>query len=68
MATVTTMSWAFWLAVPLVVTAGTAALSWWRGRPPRYPKPEDAMRAHTAYLDALSATPRGKGRPEPEEL
>lgn len=62
------MSWAFWLAVPLVVTAGAAVLSWWRGRPPRHFAPEDAMRAHNAYLDALTATPRGKGRAEPTDL
>ena len=62
------MSWALWLAVPLVVTAVTAALGWWRSRPPRQRDPEGAMRAHAAYLEALSAAPRGKGRLEPEEL
>lgn len=62
------MAWAFWLAVPLVITAGTAVFGWWRGRPPRHHGPEDAMRAHTAYLDALTAAPRGKGRAEAEDL
>jgi hypothetical protein len=66
--TVAIMAWALWLAVPLLATALAAVAAWWRGRPRRTPDPEDAMRVHSAYLDALSSTPRGKARAQPKDL
>jgi hypothetical protein len=62
------MAWAMWLAVPLLVTALAALITWWRGRPVRTPDAEQAMRAHAAYLDALIAAPRGTSRAEPKDL
>ena len=52
------MAWAFWLAVPVVVTLLAALWSWVRARPRRLPDTAESMRAHSAYLDALGASTR----------
>ncbi len=52
------MAWAFWLAVPVVVTLLAALWSWVRTRPRRLPDTAESMRAHSAYLDALGASTR----------
>jgi hypothetical protein len=54
------VTWAFWLAVPVVVTLLAAVLSWLRARPARPLDTDRAMRAHGDYLDALARTPRAK--------
>jgi hypothetical protein len=56
------MSWALWLAPPVVATVLVAMWSWWRGRPARVPESDEAIRAHQAYLDALVVPARGTGR------
>jgi hypothetical protein len=54
------MTWAWWLAVPVVVTLLAALWSWVRARPRRLPDTAESMRAHTAYLDALGASSRSR--------
>jgi hypothetical protein len=56
------MAWALWLAIPVGVTAATALVTWWRGRPVRPRSVEEAMRDHDAYLAALITAPRGRRR------
>jgi hypothetical protein len=56
------MGWVVWLAIPVVVTAVVAVLSWARSRPARRLGTDDAMRAHAGYLDALVQTARSKDR------
>lgn len=56
------MTWALWLAVPVILTALAALASWWRSRPARRPKTAQAMRDHGAFLDALVQTARSKDR------
>jgi hypothetical protein len=66
--TVRTMTWALWLAVPIGATALAALWAWWRGyRVRRAGRPlgtEDAVRAHSQYLEALTIPARSAGRPE----
>jgi hypothetical protein len=50
------------LAIPVVVTALAAVVSWWRNRPPRPIDTARAMREHGEYLDALVRTARSKDR------
>jgi nitrate reductase gamma subunit len=52
------VTWAVWLLVPVVVTVLAALGSWWRFRPKRALAPDEAMRAHTDFLDALANRPR----------
>jgi hypothetical protein len=63
--TVASMSWALWLATPIVMTVLAATWSWWRGRPQRVPGTDEAMRAHQDYLDALVRPARGIERTQP---
>ncbi len=56
------MSWALWLAVPVVVTLLAAVATWLRSRPRRTPGTRAAVRAHGDYLDALVQTARSKDR------
>lgn len=58
------MTWAVWLGVPAVATALAAVWTWLRSRPARTPSTADAMKAHSDYLDALSADARGRRRVE----
>ena len=66
--TVTNMTWALWLAVPIGATALAAIWVWWRGyRVRRAGRPlgtEAAVRAHSRYLDALTIPARSAARPE----
>jgi hypothetical protein len=57
------MAWVLWLAVPVVVTLLVALWVWLRGRAPRTPSTDQAMRAHQDYLDALVVPARGSTRP-----
>lgn len=50
------MSWAVWLAVPVVVTIIVALWTWVRSRPARQPSTTRSMQAHSEYLDALVET------------
>lgn len=54
------MSWAVWLAVPIVATLLAALWSWLRSRPRRLPDTAASMRAHSAYLDALGESTRDR--------
>ena len=56
------MAWVLWLAGPVVATALVALWTWVRGRPARVPDSDAAIRGHQAYLDALTADPRGTAR------
>lgn len=56
------MTWAVWLAVPVVVTLLAALVTWLRARPRRRPGTRDTMRAHSDYLDALAQTARSRDR------
>lgn len=56
------VSWMVWLLIPVAVTAVAAIVSWLHSRPDRRLKPDDAMRAHGDYLDALAQTARSKDR------
>lgn len=56
------MTWALWLAVPVLITLLAALVTWVRSRPRRRPGTRDAMRAHSDYLDALVQTARSKDR------
>jgi hypothetical protein len=56
------MSWALWLAAPLLATAIVAIWSWLRGRPSRVPESDEAVLAHQQYLDALIVPARGTAR------
>ena len=56
------MSWAIWLAVPVVATLLAAAWTWLRARPAPPLSTAEAMVAHSAYLDALAETARSKDR------
>lgn len=60
------MAWAVWLAVPVVATLLIAGWVWLRGRPPRLPTTDEAMRAHQRYLEALIVPARGGARPDVE--
>ncbi|MCW2496638.1 hypothetical protein [Jatrophihabitans sp.] len=60
------MAWAMWLAVPIGTTILAALWSWWRGRRALAAQRLDtagAMRAHQAYLDALTIPARSSARP-----
>jgi hypothetical protein len=62
------MTWAVWLAVPVVATLLAALWTWLRSRPRRLPDTAASMRAHSAYLDALGETTRDRAAasaPEP---
>jgi hypothetical protein len=50
--------WAVWLLVPVAVTVLAAFGSWWRARPKRTLPPDEAIRAHADFLDALTTRPR----------
>lgn len=56
------MTWAYWLAAPVVATALASAWSWLRSRPETTPTTGQAMRQHADYLDALAETARSKDR------
>jgi cytochrome c-type biogenesis protein CcmH/NrfF len=56
------VSWALWLAIPVVVTLLAAVLSWLRSRTARALDTDEAMRAHGEYLEALAQTARSKDR------
>lgn len=56
------MAWVIWLLVPLVAPVAVALVGWVRGRPKRVPGTDEAMREHTAYLDALVQTARSRER------
>jgi hypothetical protein len=56
------MSWALWLLAPVTATVLAAIGSWWRSRPKRALSTDEAMRAHSDYLDALVQTARSKDR------
>jgi hypothetical protein len=49
------LSWAVWLAAPVVVTVLAALILWWRGRPARPLRTAETISGHQAYLDALAA-------------
>jgi hypothetical protein len=61
------MTWALWLAVPVGATTLAALWSWLRGwwnrRADRPLSTDQAMRAHSEYLDALVIPARSKVRP-----
>lgn len=57
------MTWAVWLAVPVVATALAAIWAWLRSRPASRPDTQESMQAHSDYLDALVQTARSKDRP-----
>jgi hypothetical protein len=56
------VTWALWLAVPVVATLLAAAWTWLRARPAPPLTTTQAMEAHSAYLDALVETARSKDR------
>jgi hypothetical protein len=56
------VTWAVWLAIPVVLTALAAVFAWLRNRPPRPVDTARAMREHGEYLDALVRTARSKDR------
>lgn len=56
------MTWALWLSIPVAVTVLAALVTWVRARPARVPNTDEAMRAHSDYLDALAQTARSKDR------
>jgi hypothetical protein len=60
--TVRQVSWALWLLAPVGATALAAIASWWRSRPKRALDTDEAMRVHSAYLDALAQTARSRDR------
>jgi hypothetical protein len=47
------LSWAIWLAVPIVITGLASLLLWWRARPERPLRTAETISGHQAYLDAL---------------
>jgi hypothetical protein len=61
------MTWAMWLAVPVGATTLAALWSWFRGWLVRHASrpldTEDAVRAHSRFLDALVIPARGTSRP-----
>jgi hypothetical protein len=65
------MSWAMWLAGPVAATTLAAVWAWWRGwRARRKARPlgtEDAVRAHSEYLEALTVPARNRVRPDRPE-
>lgn len=65
------MSWALWLAVPVTATALAAVFAWWRGwlvrRAHRPLGTDEAVRAHTEFLDALVIPARHATRTVREE-
>ncbi len=56
------MTWALWLAIPVIVTVLAALVTWVGSRPARVLKTPEAMQAHSEYLDALAQTARSKDR------
>jgi hypothetical protein len=48
------LSWAMWLAAPVVVTLLAALFLWWRGRPERPVRTAQTISGHRAYLEALA--------------
>ncbi|MGI8677572.1 MAG: hypothetical protein ACR2LX_02575 [Jatrophihabitans sp.] len=56
------MSWAVWLAVPVVVTVLAAGWTWLRARPEPSLDADHAIQVHSDYLDALVQTARSKDR------
>jgi hypothetical protein len=63
-ASVAPMSWALWLAPPLVVTVLASLWAWVRNRPVPAPATDEAIKAHQDYLDALVVPARGTARVE----
>jgi hypothetical protein len=65
------MSWALWLAIPICATALASVFAWWRGwRVRRAHRPlgtDDAVRAHSEFLDALTLPARHPTRTAPED-
>jgi hypothetical protein len=64
------MAWALWLAVPVVATVLAAVGTWVSARRAaavRRPATAEAIRAHCAYLDALTVPARGTYRVAPPE-
>ena len=62
------MTWALWLAVPVVATVLASLWTWWRGRrarPKRRVTTAGAMQAHREYLDALVTPARSAHRRVP---
>jgi hypothetical protein len=63
----TGMTWALWLAVPVGATTLAALWAWVRGwwsrRADRPLSTDEAMRAHSEYLDALVIPARSTARP-----
>jgi hypothetical protein len=61
------VTWALWLAVPVGATTLAALWSWVRGwwsrRADRPLTTDEAMRAHSEYLDALAIPARSAARP-----
>jgi len=56
------VTWAVWLAVPVVATLLAAAWTWLRSRPAKPLTTSQAMQEHGNYLDALVETARSKDR------
>ncbi len=56
------VSWAVWLAVPVVATMLVAGWTWLRARPEPTLDATEAIQAHSDYLDALVQTARSKDR------
>lgn len=54
------MTWALWLAVPVLATVLAAVWSWLRSRPGATPNTGQSMQAHSDYLDALVQTARDR--------
>jgi hypothetical protein len=48
------MAWALWLLAPVGATVLAAIASWLRSRPRRPPTTDEAVRAHSEFLDALA--------------
>jgi len=60
--TVPPVGWAVWLLVPVAATMLAAIGSWLRARPKKAPTTDEAMHAHSEFLDALVQTARSKDR------
>jgi hypothetical protein len=56
------LTWALWLAAPVLVTVLAAMVLWWRARPPRPQGIEETIAGHREYLRVLGAN--ASARPE----
>jgi hypothetical protein len=56
------VGWAVWLLIPVAATLLAAIGSWLRARPKKTPTTDEAMHAHSEFLDALAQTARSKDR------